>query len=214
MNLKRNRASEIERIYRFLAKYGKVRRTVDGGNGKESVLEIALRKSSVSASKSDGESLAPEGECFLKEGHNSFFNKGENAREKSTCDTVQFFENWFTFPMPASRLGGIKGFSWFILGNPAAFFLNQFKSAVKNEDHSSSDIFVRTKEFVMERGCFMDSPESALYVRKWTDHLADEMCNFFVPAGGTRHSTSFSRGVHHWSKVKNASGRIEVLPCS
>lgn len=111
---------------------------------------------------------------------------------RSVADLVQFFRNWFTFlPIPSSGFGYILPFSWFYLNNPAAKdFLNKFRSNTSGKRYSA-EIFNWTREFILERGRFMDSPESTPNVKVWIEHLADDMDNFIVPKGGYKSFNEF-----------------------
>ena len=106
---------------------------------------------------------------------------------------VEYFHNWFTYlPRPNEGLGKIIPFTYFYLNNDKAYyFLNQFKSQPDSNTEPRTEIFNWIKAFVVERGNFMDSEESALYVDEWVDYLGDDINDFIIPDGGFKTFNQF-----------------------
>lgn len=106
---------------------------------------------------------------------------------------VDYFRDWFTFlPEPTGGLGKIVPFTWFYLNNPtAAAFLNTFKSKSHGATKYTTEIFDWTVKFIMERGRFMDSPESLLFIKEWTHDPTTHIEDFIVPAGGFKSFNEF-----------------------
>lgn len=104
---------------------------------------------------------------------------------------IEYFACWFTFlPSPVGGLGKIVPFTYFYLDNDVAFaFLNTFKSCSNGADAHTPEIFNWTVEFIKERGKFMDSPESLVYIENWTKPPA--MDDFIVPEGGFKSFNEF-----------------------
>ena len=86
--------------------------------------------------------------------------------------TIENFIHYFRckstyFPKPADGLGFIMPFTWFYLNNTHAYYvLNTFKSETESigAESFTREIFNWTVEFIVERGRFMDSPDSLMYV--------------------------------------------------
>jgi phosphatidylserine decarboxylase len=106
---------------------------------------------------------------------------------------VNYFRDWFTFlPEPAGGLGKIVPFTWFYLKNPtAAAFLNTFKSKSNGAAEYTTEIFNWTVKFIMERGRFMDSPESLMFINEWTNNPTTHIEDFIVPEGGFKSFNEF-----------------------
>ena len=105
----------------------------------------------------------------------------------------EYFRTWFTYlPRPNEGLGKIIPFSFFYLNNPMAYrFLNNFESSSHSNTEHTKEIFNWIVAFVHERGKFMDSEASAVYVDEWIESLGSDMNDFIVPAGGFKTFNQF-----------------------
>ena len=100
---------------------------------------------------------------------------------KSVDDLYSYFNDWFYFlPGTKDGLEYIEGFRWFYYKNP--YGLN----VVRKEPGLSW-----TKDFVVERGKFMDSKASAQGVEKWLQEPSVHMEDFVVPQGGFQSFNDF-----------------------
>lgn len=106
---------------------------------------------------------------------------------------VDYFEKWFTYlPTPNGGLGEIIPFTYFYLHNPHAYhFLNRLETQTAPNTEPSTEIFNWIRAFVVERGHFMDSESSAVYVDCWMNSMHKEMDNFIVPEGGYKTFNQF-----------------------
>lgn len=113
-------------------------------------------------------------------------------RYTSIEDFIGYFNVWFTdLPKPTGGLGFIFPFSWMYNDNYSAyFFLNEFKSNALAKKYTK-EIFNWVFEFIMIRGEFMDSPESAPkdVMDLWMDD--PNMKDFLVPSGGFKSFNEF-----------------------
>ncbi len=108
-------------------------------------------------------------------------------------DFVCYFNKWFTFlPQPTSGLGFIVPLTFFYLNNPQAFyFLNLLQSKSGESKEYSKEIFNWSVKFVKERGNFMDSKESAYYVKEWLKFLGPQIKDYIIPKGGYKTFNEF-----------------------
>lgn len=108
-------------------------------------------------------------------------------------DFVCYFDKWFTFlPQPSSGLGFIVPLTFFYLNNPQGFyFMNNLQSKSGDAKEYSKEIFNWSVKFIMERGRFMDSKESAYYVKEWLKFLGPQIKDYIVPAGGYKTFNEF-----------------------
>ena len=108
---------------------------------------------------------------------------------------VAYFADWFTFlPIPGGGLGKIVPLTFFYLDNQNAFyFLNEFQSKSAGATEYTKEIFNWTREFVIARGKFMDSPESLKYITCWEDYLGKEgtLHEYKMPKGGYKDFNQF-----------------------
>ncbi|MGD1712081.1 phosphatidylserine decarboxylase [Dapis sp. BLCC M172] len=104
----------------------------------------------------------------------------------SIDDFLLYFRVWFTFlPSPDGELGGILPFTYFYRDNPAAlYFLNYLKSKSANPRQYTCEIFDWTKEFILIRGQFMDSPDSTVYIEDWLNDPTTGMEDYIYPDWG------------------------------
>lgn len=127
---------------------------------------------------------------------NELGTSGPNPWVGTTVDYfVKYFEDWFTFlPIPGGGLGKIVPLTFFYLNNQNAYyFLNEFQSKSAGATKYSKEIFNWTKEFVIARGKFMDSPESLKYITCWEDYLRKEgtLKDYKMPKGGYKDFNQF-----------------------
>lgn len=100
---------------------------------------------------------------------------------KSMEDLYTYFNDWFYFlPGINDGLEYIRGFRWFYYKNPYGL------SIVRKEPGLSW-----TKNFVVERGKFLDSKASAHGVEKWLKEPSVHMEDFVVPQGGFQSFNEF-----------------------
>ena len=98
---------------------------------------------------------------------------------------VDYFKEWFTFlPSPTDGLGKIVPLTWFYLNNKSAFyFLNTLESKSGTAKEYSKEIFNWSVKFVVERGEFMDAPDSApdYLIKEWTDEPSTDISEYIIP---------------------------------
>jgi phosphatidylserine decarboxylase len=114
--------------------------------------------------------------------------KGTNVN-----DFVNYFDKWFTFlPQPSSGLGFIVPLTFFYLNNRQGFyFMNLLQSKSGKATTYSKEIFNWTVKFIKVRGKFMDSPESAYYVKEWLTFLGPDIKDYVIPPGGYKTFNEF-----------------------
>lgn len=106
---------------------------------------------------------------------------------------VDYFAGWFTFlPTPVGGLGKIMPFTYFYLENKKAFdFLNTFQSRKNPNVPFTKEIFNWSVKFILERGRFMDSPESLAYIKQWENDPSTKIDDFVIPEGGFKSFNQF-----------------------
>lgn len=108
-------------------------------------------------------------------------------------DFVCYFDKWFTFlPQPSSGLGFIVPLTFFYINNPQGFyFMNSLQSKSEISKAYSKEIFNWSVKFIKERGHFMDSPESAYYIKNWMEFLGPAVNDYIVPKDGYKNFNEF-----------------------
>lgn len=116
---------------------------------------------------------------------------------------ILYFDAWFTdLPQPTGGFGFILPFTRMYYNNPAAyFFLNELKSSSgggrrgnhHDDKELTKEVFEWTKEFIMIRGKFMDSPASAPkdLLNAWINDPSTHIEDFKVPHRGFKSFNEF-----------------------
>lgn len=107
---------------------------------------------------------------------------------------LDFFEAWFvSLPRANDGLGFIYMFSTLYNNNYSAFhFLNEFKSNVLSDKYTK-EIFHWLTEFIMIRGRFMDSSDSAPVelMNEWMAEESIKIEDYEIPLGGFKSFNEF-----------------------
>lgn len=122
---------------------------------------------------------------------------GESNPWKSatTDDFVLYFESWFTYlPQPKGGLGFILPFTWLYNDNKSGyFFLNELMTRSKGAAIYTKEIFEWTKQFILIRGKWMDTKNSAPdeLISAWLEDPNTKIDHFIVPEGGFQSYNAF-----------------------